>query len=413
MKTLEELVNKLNEASKAYYSGEKEIMSDKEFDELYEKLKKLERLSGIVLPNSPTQRVGYKVMSDLQKVTHEYPSLSLDKTKERSVMVEWLDDKIGVLSWKCDGLTIILTYDNGELIRAATRGDGCIGEDITHNAVHFNGVPSRIKDKRHIIIRGEAVIPYETFEKINKTLPGDKQYKNPRGMASGATRLLDSKKSSTYGITFIPFDLVNAKELGYSRMSEGLDFIASLGMKPVEWSLVNSKNVVKIINEKEEAAKTLSYPTDGLVVVYDDLYLCNNLGSTSKYPRYAKAFKWPDKLKTTILRKIEWSRAESGLISPIAVFDPVELEGTVVKRASVHNISIMKELGLGIGDHIKVYKANMIIPQIYEDVEKSNNIQIPTACPICGSAVERRIGVNGKSEFLYCTNSSCSKKGEK
>jgi len=413
VKTLEELVNKLNEASKAYYSGEKEIMSDKEFDELYEKLKKLERLSGIVLPNSPTQRVGYKVMSDLQKVTHEYPSLSLDKTKDRSVMVEWLDDKMGVLSWKCDGLTIILTYDNGELIRAATRGDGCIGEDVTHNAVHFNGVPSRIKDKRHIVIRGEAVIPYETFEKINKTLPGDKQYKNPRGMASGATRLLDSKKSSTYGIIFIPFELVNAKELGYSRMSEGLDFIASLGMKPVEWCLVNSKNIVKTINEKEEAAKTLPYPTDGLVVVYDDLYLCNNLGSTSKYPRYAKAFKWPDKLKTTILREIEWSRAESGLITPIAVFDPVELEGTVVKRASVHNISVMKELGLGIGDHIKVYKANMIIPQIYEDIEKSNNIQIPTVCPICGSALERRIGVNGKSEFLYCTNSSCSKKGEK
>lgn len=407
MKTLEELVDKLNKASKAYYSGASEIMSDKEFDNLYDKLKKLEQLSGIILPNSPTQRVGYKVMSNLPKVTHEYPSLSLDKTKERAVMAEWLGAQVGVLSWKCDGLTIILTYDNGELVSAATRGDGCIGEEITHNALHFNNVPQYIDDKRHVVIRGEAVIPYERFESINKTLLDDKRYKNPRNMASGASRLLDSKKSSTFGITFIPFDLVNAKELGCLRMSEGLELISRLGLKPVDWVLVNDKNLVEVIDEKEQTAKKLPFPTDGLVIVYEDLSICNDLGSTSKYPRYAKAFKWPDKLETTILRSIDWSRAETGLISPIAVFDPVELEGTVVKRASVHNLSIMRELGLGIGDHIKVYKANMIIPQIFEDVEKSNNIPIPTTCPICGSALERRIGVNGKSEFLYCTNGSC------
>nr|DAQ19103.1 MAG TPA: DNA ligase [Caudoviricetes sp.] len=407
MKTLEELIDKLNKASKAYYSGASEIMSDKEFDNLYDKLKKLEQVTGIILPNSPTQRVGYKVMSNLPKVAHEYPSLSLDKTKERTVMAEWLGAQVGVLSWKCDGLTIILTYDNGELVSAATRGDGCIGEEITHNALHFNNVPKRIDDKRHVVIRGEAVIPYERFKAINKTLLDDKRYKNPRNMASGAARLLDSKKSSTFGITFIPFDLVNAKELGCLRMSEGLEFISSLGLKPVDWVLVNDKNLVGIIDEKEKTAKELPFPTDGLVIVYDDLSICNNLGSTSKYPRYAKAFKWPDKLETTILRRVDWSRAETGLISPIAVFDPVELEGTIVKRASVHNLSIMKELGLGIGDHIKVYKANMIIPQIFEDVEKSNNVPIPTTCPICGSTLEQRIGVNGKSEFLYCTNNSC------
>lgn len=405
--TLEELVDKLNSASKAYYSGTKEIMSDKEFDQLYDKLKKLEQTTGTVLPNSPTQQVGYKVMSDLSKVKHEYPSLSLDKTKERAVMLDWLGAQIGVLSWKCDGLTIILTYENGRLIRAATRGDGNIGEDITHNAVHFKNIPLCINDKRHIVIRGEAVVPYKTFKAINSKLLGDKQYKNPRNMASGATRLLDSKKSSAFGITFIPFDLVNARELGCLRMSEGLRFIADLGLKPVDWVFVNSKNLISIIDEKEKAAKELSFPTDGLVIVYDDLSICNDLGSTSKYPRYAKAFKWPDKLKTTILRRIDWSRAETGLISPIAVFDPVELEGTVVKRASVHNLSIMRELGLGIGDHIKVYKANMIIPQIFEDVEKSNDIPIPDTCPICGLTLERRIGVNGKSEFLYCTNDSC------
>jgi len=413
VKTLEELIDKLNMASKAYYSGAKEIMSDKKFDRLYEELKKLEQVSGIILPNSPTQRVGYKVMSELSKITHEYPSLSLDKTKEHNVMAEWLGAQVGVLSWKCDGLTIILTYNNGKLVRASTRGNGCIGEDITHNAVYFKGVPRHIDDKRHIVIRGEAVIPYEIFRNINDTLPGDKQYKNPRSMASGVTRLLDSKKSSSYGITFIPFDLVNATELGCVHMAEGLNFIFNLGMKPVDWVLVNSKNLVETIDEKKEAAKTLPYPTDGLVVVYDDLSLCNHLGSTSKYPRYAKAFKWPDKLETTVLRSIEWSRAESGLISPIAIFDPVELEGTVVKRASVHNLSIIRELGLGIGDHIKVYKANMIIPQIFEDIEKSNNIQIPTVCPVCGSIIERRIGVNGKSEFLYCMNDSCLMKGER
>lgn len=405
--TLEELVDKLNAASKAYYSGAKEIMSDREFDHLYDELKKLEKLTGTILPDSPTQRVGYRVMSDLSKVKHEYPSLSLDKTKERTVMFDWLGDQVGVLSWKCDGLTIILTYENGKLVRAATRGDGDIGEEISHNASHFKNVPLHIKDKRHIVIRGEAVVPYETFKAINSKLPGDKQYKNPRNMASGATRLLNSKKSSTFGITFIPFDLVNARELGCLRMSEGLQFIADLGLKPVDWIFVNSNNLISVIDEKERAAKDLPFPTDGLVIVYDDLSTCNDLGSTSKYPRYAKAFKWPDKLETTILRGIDWSRAETGLISPIAVFDPVELEGTIVKRASVHNLSIMKELGLGIGDHIKVYKANMIIPQIFEDVEKSNNIAIPTICPICGSTLERRIGVNGKSEFLYCTNDSC------
>lgn len=412
MKKMEEFVDKLNEASKAYYGSTESIMTDREFDRLYDGLVKLELSSGISLPNSPTQKVGYKVMSILPKVTHEYPSLSLDKTKERSVMVEWLGDHEGVLSWKCDGLTIVLTYNNGELIRAATRGDGAIGEDITHNAVYFKGVPRRINDKRHIVVRGEAVIPYETFEAINETLPGDKQYKNPRSMVSGATRLLDSRKSSTYGITFVSFDLVNAKELGFDRMTDGLEFLFELGMHPVDWNLINGKNLVETINKKEETAKDLPFPTDGLVVVFNDLTLCNNLGTTSKYPRYAKAFKWPDKLATTVLRGIEWSRAESGLISPVAIFDPVELEGTVIKRAAVHNISIMRELGLGIGDHIKVYKANMIIPQIFEDLEKSNNIKIPTTCPTCGLGVDRRTGVNGKSEFLYCTNSSCLAKGE-
>lgn len=407
MEILKKLIKELNEASQAYYGGGGEIMSDKEFDALYDKLQKLEHKTGIILPNSPTQKVGYKVMSVLSKTRHEYPSLSLDKTKDRDDMVKWLGDQIGVLSWKLDGLTIILTYDNGRLVKAETRGDGNIGEDIIHNALYFNGIPHQISDRRHIVIRGEGVVYYDTFKRINDTLPGEKQYKNPRSMASGATRLLDSRKSSTYSVSFIPFDLVNARELGFNHVVESMMFITSIGMKPVDWISVNRRDIISTINLREQEAKSLPYPTDGLVIIYDDLSLCDNLGSTSKYPRYAKAFKWQDKLETTVLRGIEWSRAESGLISPVAIFDPVNLEGTVVKRASVHNLSIMRELGLGIGDHIKVYKANMIIPQIFEDVEKSNDVPIPITCPKCGLILERRIGVNGKSEFLYCTNGSC------
>jgi len=409
---MEKLIEKLNAASRAYYSGTGEIMSDKEFDTLYDELKKLEHETGIVLPNSPTRNVGYEVVSSLSKTQHEYPSLSLDKTKDRDDMVRWLGDHQGVLSWKLDGLTVILTYDNGKLVKAATRGDGNIGENIIHNALYFKGVPHRIEDKRHIVIRGEAVIQHDTFERINESLPGDKQYKNPRSMVSGATRLLDSKKSSTYEIIFIPFDLVNARELGFDCVVESLMHISSIGMTPVDWTPVRDKDISEIIDLKEQEVKFFPYSTDGLVIVFDDLSICEKLGATGKHPRYAKAFKWPDTLKTTVLRGVDWSVAKSGLISPVAIFDPVELEGTTVRRAGLHNLSIMQELGLGIGDHIKVYKANMIIPQIYEDVEKTTNIPIPTVCPACGSEIERRIGANGRSEFLYCINKSCSAKGE-
>ena len=413
MTEMRRLIEILNAASKAYYCGGQYIMSDKKFDLLYDKLKRLERTTGIVLPDSPTQKVGYEVKSNLIKVKHERRSLSLEKTKEKNDMVKWLGKHQGVLSWKCDGLTVILTYDNGKLIKAATRGNGNLGEDITHNALHFEGVLRNINDNRHIVIRGEAVITYDSFRKINGSLPAEKKYRNPRGMASGSVRLLDSQKSAKYQIRFIPYDHANALDLGIERVSESLKFISNLGMKPVEWSIVDAENVVDAIQIRENAVGNLPYPTDGLVIVYDDLRLCNAVGETSKYPKYAKAFKWQDVSKTTVLRKIEWSVAKSGILSPVAVFDPVGIDGTTIKRASVHNISSMKNLKLGIGDHIKVYKANMIIPQIEEDLEKRDNVQIPTVCPECGMKLIKKIGRNNRTEFLYCINDQCPAKGEK
>lgn len=406
IKQMEILIDVLIKASKDYYNGN-ETMSDKEYDTLYDKLERMERDSNIVLPNSPTVNVGYESGTPLVKVMHEYPSLSLNKTKDRDILGEWLGNHEGVLSWKCDGLTIILTYDNGKLVRAATRGNGNIGEDVTRNAVNFANVPLRINDRRHIVIRGEAVMPYAAFESINDTLPPDKRYRNPRNMAAGAAKVLDPKKTATYGVRFIPFDVANAMELGITKLSQALAFVKSLGLEPVEWTIVDVNSILQIVDQKEKLVKTLPYPTDGLVIAYDDLNIHQDLGSTSKYPRYAIALKWQDELKTTILRGVDWSVAKSGLISPVAIFDPIELEGSTVRRAGLHNITIAKELGLGIGDRIRVYKANMIIPQIYDDLDKTNNIDIPTKCPICGHVVEQRIGVNNKSVFLHCPNEAC------
>ena len=409
---MQKLVNRLNVASEAYYNGD-EIMSDKVFDELYEQLKELERTTNIVLPNSPTKRVGYHTVSDLPKIKHKHRSLSLDKTKDKKIMTKWLGDEDGVLSWKLDGLTVILTYNHGRLINAATRGDGTLGEDITHNAIHFKGVPKYIKYQDEVIIRGEAIISQETFEQVNKANYIDKQYRNSRSMVSGATRLHSAEKSAKYGIEFRAFDLVNALGLGFNTVVDTFEFISTLGISVVDWCVVNQASIVDVIEKHEEKVSELGIPTDGLVVAYNDISKYSQIGSTAKYPKYAKAFKWADKMRTTILRDVSWSVAQSGLISPVAIFDPVEIEGTIVKRAGLHNITVMRELGLGIGDHIKVYKANMIIPKIHEDVEKSNNVILPEVCPVCKREVEHRLGVNKKSEFIYCTNEKCSVKGEK
>lgn len=407
LKAMQDLVKTLNEAADAYYNGDP-ILPDVVYDAMYDNLVNLERTFQYTLSNSPTQSVGYEVRSPLTKVRHEYPALSLDKTKDREHMRDWLDDRLGVLSWKCDGLTVILTYDHGHLVGAATRGDGAIGEDVTRNAVNFLGVPLKINDRRHIVIRGEAVIPYQTFDSINEKLPADKQYKNPRNMAAGAVKMLDPRKSANFRVVYIPFELVNADELGFDSFAESLDYLETLGFRPVERMVTNQMIIVDQIATCEDAVEGMPYPTDGLVVVYDDLSCHEALGTTRKFPKYAKAFKWADTTKTTVLRSIKWSVSETGLISPVAIFDPIELEGTTVRQANLHNISEMQNLGLGIGDHIRVYKAGKIIPQVLDCIEQTGDIDIPTVCPRCGAPTERRLGANKRSLFLNCTNPDCN-----
>ena len=400
------ILEKLSRAVADYYDSE-ESMSDKEFDDLVSRLLK----KGIDV--NDVLGVGYAPNDAFKKIEHDIPSLSLDKTKDRKEIERWLGVQNGVLSWKCDGITIIIVYENGKLQSVATRGNGLIGECVEQNFKFFNILPETIIDPRKIIIRGEAVVYFDDFLKFNDELPIEKQYKNPRSMASGLVRT--NRLYYTYNsfpISFIPFDLANSRDLGFSKFSEGLKFIAELGFVPVQWKLVDRNNLIKTINQMEDKAKDQLFSTDGLVVVFEDLDEHSRLGCTNRHPRYAMAFKWGDILKTTTLRNIEWSVAKSGLITPVAVFDPVELCGTTIKRASLYNLNVMQELGIGIGDHIRVYKANMIVPQIYEDLEKTENYHIPIDCPVCGKPVEVREGSNGKSKFLYCSNPKCPSRGK-
>lgn len=400
------IIQKLSQAVADYYDSE-ETIPDKQFDELVEKLKK----RGIAIDD--ILGVGYAPNDAFQKIEHDIPSLSLDKTKDRKEMERWIGIQNGILSWKCDGITIIVVYEDGELKSVATRGNGLMGECVKNNFTFFNILPETIPDKRKIIIRGEAVVYFDDFTKFNEELPPEKQYKNPRSMSSGLVRTNRLYYNyNSFPISFIPFDLANSRDLGFKTFSEGLLFIESIGFTPVQWKMVDRNNLVKTINHMEEKAKDQLFPTDGLVVVYDDLEEHTRLGCTNKHPRYALAFKWGDILKTTTLRKIEWSVAKSGLITPVAIFDPVELCGTSVRRASLYNLSVLQDLGIGIGDHIKVYKANMIVPQVYEDVEKSGNYHIPIDCPQCGQPVEIREGSNGRSRFLYCPNGKCPSRGK-
>ncbi len=410
MKTrMEELVKILNNASKAYYQGEHEIMSNYEYDRLYDELLLLEDRLGIVLPDSPTQKVGYEVVSSLNKMEHNVPALSLDKTKDRAVLTSWLGDKTGVLSWKMDGLTIVATYDDGKLTSAVTRGNGYIGENVTHNAKYFEGLPEAIADRRHIEIRGEAVIEYDAFNRINDLLPAGEKYKNPRNLASGSVRQMDSKSAAARKIKFFAFTLVNASELGIEVICNAYALMLSLGFNVVEYRLVTASDLNLSIATLQARIKKNAFPSDGLVLTFNDIAYGESLGTTGKYPRNAIAFKWMDETAETVLRDVEWSPSRTGLINPVAVFDPVELEGTTVNRASLHNISIIRKLGIGIGDRITVYKANMIIPQVAEDLDKSKNLPLPGKCPVCGSPTEVYFGTDG-SESLFCTNPDCRAK---
>ena len=407
---MQELVELLNRAAKAYYQDADEIMSNYEYDALYDELQALEAQTGVTLSSSPTVNVGYEVLSELPKERHPSPMLSLDKTKDVAGLQAFAGDQKVVMSWKMDGLTIVLTYRDGGLVKAVTRGNGEVGEVITANARTFKNLPLQIPYKGELVLRGEAVIGYKDFEKINEEIAEvDAKYKNPRNLCSGSVRQLNSEITAKRNVKFYGFSLVQAEGVDFhnSRAAQ-LDWLASQGFEVVEHIVVSREEIPNEVIKFSEKIVSNDFPSDGLVLIYDDVAYGQSLGRTSKFPRDSFAFKWADETSKTVLREIEWSPSRTGLINPVAIFDPVELEGTTVSRASVHNISIMEELELGIGDQIEVYKANMIIPQIAENLTRSGVKDIPKVCPVCGGATEIRSISNAKA--LYCTNPECQAK---
>ena len=407
---MKELGEKLREASRAYYQEDREIMSNVEYDALYDTLSALEKETGIVLADSPTVNVGYEAVEQLPKEEHERPMLSLDKTKEREALREFIGEHPALLSWKLDGLTIVLTYENGELIKAVTRGNGIVGEVITNNARVFKNIPLKISFKGRLVLRGEAIITYSDFEKINETIgDADAKYKNPRNLCSGSVRQLNNEITAKRNVRFYAFSLVSAEGVDF-RNSREVQFrwLNEQGFEVVEYRKVTAETLDEAMDYFAEAVTTNDFPSDGLVALYDDIAYGESLGTTAKFPRNAMAFKWADEMRDTRLLEIEWSPSRTGLINPVAIFEPVELEGTTVSRASVHNISIMKELKLGIGDTIRVYKANMIIPQIAENLTGSGNAPIPHNCPACGQ--ETIVKKENDVECLFCVNPGCPAK---
>lgn len=406
---IKELISILNEAGKAYYQESREIMSNLEYDALYDELVALEKETGVVYGNSPTINVGYELLSELPKEAHESPMLSLDKTKEPEALRSWLEGREGILSWKLDGLTIVLTYREGKLYKAVTRGNGEIGEVITNNARTFKNVPASIPFLGELVIRGEAVIKYTDFEKINASIEDvDAKYKNPRNLCSGSVRQLNNEITAKRNVNFFAFHLVSAQGRESITVAEDFMWLQSLGFDVVEHKRVNPDNIVDTIGWFSQQIQSMDIPSDGLVLTYDDIIYGRSLGRTAKFPRHSIAFKWADELANTHLLEVEWSPSRTGLINPVAIFEPVELEGTTVSRASLHNISILEGLELGIGDEISVYKANMIIPQVAENYTKSGNLSYPSHCPACGGETEVR-DANGV-KALYCTNKLCSAK---
>ncbi len=413
---IKNLVELLNRASRAYYAQDREIMDNREYDELYDELCALEKETGVVLANSPTVNVGYEAVEELPKERHETPMLSLDKTKSREELKDWLEGHEGVLSWKLDGLTIVLTYRGGRLEKAVTRGNGEIGEVITNNAQTFENLPLAISFQGELVLRGEAVIRYSDFERINGEIEDEAaKYKNPRNLCSGSVRQLNNEITARRSVRFYGFGLVSAEgsdgeniaDFGNSRMAQ-FDFLQAQGFETVEHYLVGEENILERVAAFEEKVGTYDIPSDGLVLIYEDIAYGRSLGRTAKFPRDSIAFKWADQLRETTLKEIEWSASRTGLINPVAIFEPVELEGTTVSRASVHNISILRGLQLGIGDRITVYKANMIIPQIAKNLTCSDTVEVPKFCPVCGGSTQIR-QVN-EVQSLYCTNEKCAAK---
>lgn len=404
---MKELIKLLREASKAYYAEDRELMSNLEYDRYYDELVALEEETGVVMSNSPTQVVGYEALNELPKEKHEKPMLSLGKTKSLEELTTWIKDKEGVLSWKLDGLTIVLTYEGGELVKAVTRGNGEVGEVITNNAKVFSNLPLKIKEQGNLIVRGEAVITYSDFEKINAEIPDmENKYKNPRNLCSGSVRQLNNEITAKRHVRFYAFSLV--KHDGESTINSReaqFQFLKELGFSVVEYVKVNKDTMEEAVLGFQKKIEQYDVPSDGLVLSFDDIAYGENLGRTAKFPRDSIAFKWEDETAETTLIEVEWSPSRTGLINPVAIFEPVELEGTTVSRASLHNVSIVQSLKIGIGDRIRVYKANMIIPQVAENLTQSDNLRIPDTCPVCGGRTELRKSKEVQS--LYCSNENC------
>lgn len=404
---LTELTALLDEAARVYEQEDREIMSNFEYDALYDELLALEKETGIVLPGSPTQRAGYEILSELPKERHESPMLSLDKTKDREVLASFTGDRESILSWKMDGLTVVLTYRDGRLWKAVTRGNGEIGEVITNNARVFKNVPLQIPYQGLLVLRGEAVIRYSDFEKINAAIEKDEdKYKNPRNLCSGTVRQLNNRITAERNVYLFPFALISMDgEDGFATRVEQLEYLRELGFEPVQYRVVTGADMAENVQWFADHIAENDFPSDGLVLTFNDIAYGKSLGRTAKFPRNAIAFKWKDETRTTKLLSIEWSPSRTGLINPVAIFEPVELEGTTVSRASVHNLSIMEEMELGIGDEITVYKANMIIPQIAENLTRSGKLPIPATCPVCGGPTEIR--ALNEAKALYCANPDC------
>ena len=406
---MKELVQLLGEASRAYYQGTGELMSNFEYDRLYDELETLEKKTGLILSNSPTHKIGYEVVSSLPKIRHKEPMKSLDKTKDPQELLAWLGSHEALLSWKLDGLTVVLTYEGGRLVQAATRGNGEIGEEITANARTFKNLPLEIPCKGSLVIRGEAVISYKDFERINRDSDADAQYKNPRNLCSGSVRQLNSAVTAERGVRFLAYTLITDESIDFrDSLEEQWNFLKEQGFDVVEYRRVNAGNLLACLEEFSHKVKEFTYPVDGLVLALDSLSYAKSLGSTAKFPRHSLAFKWQDETEETTLREILWSTSRTGAINPVAVFDPVQLEGTTVQRASLHNVSMMEELELGIGDRIQVYKANMIIPQIAENLTRSGGAPLPAHCPRCGG--ETRVDEHENTRVLFCTNPNCPAK---
>lgn len=407
MQRMKELVKILSEASCAYYAKDEEIISNYEYDRLYDELEALEKECDMVMAGSPTMKVGYEAVDELPKEKHAAPMLSLGKTKEREELKSFLGTQTGLLSWKLDGLTVVLTYENGELLKAVTRGNGEVGEVVTNNARFFKNIPLKISFEGRLVIRGEAVIGYEDFNSINAKITDPAlQYKNPRNLCSGSVRQLNNQITAERHVRFYAFSLVEAEGLqNQSFRREQMEFLRNQGFEVVEYKEVTADTIMESVEYFAGKIATYDIPSDGLVLILDDIAYGKSLGRTAKFPRDAIAFKWADEIRETTLKEIEWSPSRTGLINPVAIFEPVELEGTTVSRASVHNISVMRNLKLGIGDRITVYKANMIIPQIADNLTGSNNVEIPCTCPVCGEKTE--IQELNDVQTLYCVNPEC------